>query len=82
MENTVWRNELKEEAFFAGKSAYCFYPTLTGSKTSASRFERNKEDKREITARKGSTKDRTSKSGEATGCGVLSVISLANHQWG
>jgi hypothetical protein len=46
------------------------YPTLTGSKTPTSRFERSKEDKWEITARKDPTKDRTSKSGEATGCGV------------
>ena len=52
-----------------------------GSKTPTSRFERSKEDKWEITARKDPTKDRTSKSGEATGCGVLSVISLANHRW-
>ena len=29
-----------------------FYPTLTGSKTPTSRFERNKEDKWEITVRK------------------------------
>ncbi|THF76661.1 hypothetical protein E6W99_21090 [Metabacillus sediminilitoris] len=33
-------------------------PFLTGSKTPTSRFERNKEDKWEITARKDPTKDR------------------------
>ncbi|THF76635.1 hypothetical protein E6W99_21060 [Metabacillus sediminilitoris] len=35
-----------------------FIPFLTGSKTPASRFERNKEGKWEITARKDLTKDR------------------------
>jgi hypothetical protein len=34
-----------------------FTPFLTGSKTSTSRFERNKEDKWEITARKDPIKD-------------------------
>jgi hypothetical protein len=34
-----------------------FIPFLTGSKTPTSRFERNKEDKWEITARKDPTKD-------------------------
>jgi hypothetical protein len=42
-----------------------FIPFLTGSKTPTSRFERSKEDKWEITARKDPTKDRTSKSGES-----------------
>jgi hypothetical protein len=61
----------------------CFIPFLTGSKTPTSRFERNKEDKWEITARKDPTKDRTLKDqAKATGSGVLSVISFANHQWG
>jgi hypothetical protein len=34
-----------------------FIPFLTGSKTPTSRFERNKEDKWEITARKELTSD-------------------------
>jgi hypothetical protein len=37
-----------------------FYPILNGQ-TATSRFERNKEDKWEITARKDPTKDSTSK---------------------
>jgi hypothetical protein len=59
-----------------------FIPFLTGSKTPSSRFERNKEEKWEITARKDRDERLTSKSGEATGGGVLSVESFANHQWG
>jgi hypothetical protein len=42
----------------------CFIPFLTGSKTPTSRFERNKEDKWEITVRKDPTKDRSYKLGE------------------
>jgi hypothetical protein len=38
-----------------------FISFITGSKTPTSRFERKKEDKWEITARKDPTKDRTSK---------------------
>jgi hypothetical protein len=41
-----------------------FIPFLTGSKTPTSRFERNKEDKWEITARKDPDERLTSKSGE------------------
>jgi hypothetical protein len=71
--------------FFGGKEwskdVSHFIPFLTGSKTPTSRFKRSKEDKWEITARKDPTKDGRPSQAKATGCGVLSVISFANHQW-
>jgi hypothetical protein len=56
---------IKQRASLQHYSKYNFIPFLTGSKTPTSRFERYREDKLEITARKDQTKDRMSKSGKS-----------------